>query len=70
MKLTIRGNKGLTVTLNEAFAQSRGKYLARMDCDDVALPDRFTKQVELLDANPEVACTADSSSSSTAKDVC
>ena len=57
MKLTLRENKGLTVTLNEAFAQSRGKYLARMDCDDVALPDRFAKQVELLDANPDVVCT-------------
>src|SRR5687767_5615511 len=52
VKLTLRGNKGLTVTLNEAFAQSTGKYLARMDCDDVALPERFAKQVELLDADP------------------
>ena len=57
VKLTIRGNKGLTVTLNEAFAQSRGKYLARMDCDDVALPERFARQVSLLDANPDVVCT-------------
>jgi glycosyltransferase involved in cell wall biosynthesis len=60
VKLTIRGNKGLTVTLNEAFAQSTGKYLARMDCDDVALPNRFAKQVELLDADPDVACTGGS----------
>ena len=28
-----------------------------MDCDDVALPDRFAKQVELLDADPDVVCT-------------
>jgi glycosyltransferase involved in cell wall biosynthesis len=56
VKLTLRGNKGLTVTLNEAFAQSTGKYLARMDCDDVALPDRFARQVELLDADPDVVC--------------
>jgi glycosyltransferase involved in cell wall biosynthesis len=57
VKLTLRGNKGLTVTLNEAFAQSTGKYLARMDCDDVALPERFARQVELLDADPDVVCT-------------
>jgi glycosyltransferase involved in cell wall biosynthesis len=57
VKLTIRENKGLTTTLNEAFAQSRGKYLARMDCDDVALPHRFQKQIELLDANSNVVCT-------------
>jgi glycosyltransferase involved in cell wall biosynthesis len=57
VKITIRENKGLTVTLNEAFAQSRGKYLARMDCDDVALPTRFSKQIEFLEANPEVVCT-------------
>src|ERR671916_415434 len=40
VKLIVRKeNKGLTVTLNEAFATSRCKYLARMDCDDVALPE-------------------------------
>ena len=57
VKLTLRENKGLTVTLNEAFAQSTGKYLARMDCDDVALPHRFARQVDLLDAEPDVVCT-------------
>ena len=57
VKLTVRANKGLTATLNEAFAISRGKYLARMDCDDVALPQRFARQVALLDADAAVACT-------------
>jgi glycosyltransferase involved in cell wall biosynthesis len=57
VKLTVRENKGLTVTLNEAFAQSTGKYIARMDCDDVALPERFARQVELLNANPQIVCT-------------
>src|SRR5687768_645866 len=56
VKLTIRANNGLTLTLNEAFAQSRGKYLARMDGDDIALPNRFARQVEFLDATPAVAC--------------
>src|SRR5947209_11594067 len=38
IKLTGRPNKGLTKTLNELFAESTGEFLARMDCDDVALP--------------------------------
>jgi glycosyltransferase involved in cell wall biosynthesis len=57
IRLTRRGNQGLTFTLNEAFAQSRGKYLARMDCDDVALPQRFAEQVNLLEANSDLVCT-------------
>jgi hypothetical protein len=28
-----------------------------MDCDDIALPNRFARQVEFLDANPDVVCT-------------
>jgi glycosyltransferase involved in cell wall biosynthesis len=57
VKVTVRENRGLPATLNEAFATSHGKYLARMDCDDVALPKRFERQVALLDADPAVACT-------------
>ena len=57
IKLTVRPNKGLTSTLNEAFAQSRGEFLARMDCDDVALPDalRATGRAA-CDADPDVVC--------------
>ena len=56
VKVTVRENKGLTKTLNEAFRQSRGEFLARMDCDDVALPDRFARQVEALRADPGLVC--------------
>lgn len=47
-------NQGLIATLNHAFAEARGAYLVRMDCDDVAHPDRIAKQVAYLDAHPEV----------------
>ncbi|MBP1691214.1 MAG: glycosyltransferase [Bacteroidetes bacterium] len=47
-------NMGLTRSLNEALALSRGVYVARMDGDDIALPDRFQKQVAFLDRNPDV----------------
>lgn len=50
-------NLGVTRTLNEGLRQARGEYIARMDCDDVSLPDRLAKQVAFMDANPGVgAC--------------
>jgi glycosyltransferase involved in cell wall biosynthesis len=51
-----RANKGLTPTLNELLASSRGEFIARMDCDDVALPDRFAMQVRALREDPSLAC--------------
>lgn len=47
-------NLGLITTLNKGFDLSRGKYIARMDADDMAMPNRLKKQVEFLDENPEV----------------
>src|SRR5688572_21604077 len=57
IRLTVRPNRGLTATLNEAIGLSRGEYLARMDCDDVATPDRFEKQLAYLRADPSLVCT-------------
>lgn len=51
-------NEGLIFTLNKAIYAANGKYIARMDADDVALPVRFEKQVEYLDANPEFVMLA------------
>lgn len=48
-------NLGLIKTLNKGFSESRGKYIARMDADDISLPERFRLQVEFLEANPPVA---------------
>lgn len=47
-------NKGLAATLNRAIILSRGRYIARQDQDDVCMPQRMQRQVEFLDANPEV----------------
>jgi|SRR3989339_665691 len=44
-------NLGLTRSLNKGIYQSNGLYLARMDSDDVALPDRLKKQYEFLKKN-------------------
>lgn len=47
-------NTGYVHRLNEGIQLSRGKYLARMDADDIALPDRFRLQNEAMEARPEV----------------
>jgi glycosyltransferase involved in cell wall biosynthesis len=47
-------SKGLAARLNELIDASRGKYLARMDGDDFAFPERLAKQVSFLEAHPEV----------------
>ncbi len=47
-------NMGLTCSLNRAIRYSRGKFIARIDCDEMALPLRFQKQVEYLNSNPEI----------------
>lgn len=48
-----RENKGLVVSLNQMIADARAPLIARMDCDDISLPDRFAKQIEFLNANPD-----------------
>ena len=53
IRITSRPNKGLVATLNELIDQARGEFIARMDADDVALPERFERQIEHLRANPE-----------------
>lgn len=44
-------------TLNRGLELARGKYIARMDADDISLPERLERQVAFLEANPDVgAC--------------
>lgn len=47
-------NKGLTRSLNLAFKMARGKYIARMDADDISLRNRFEKQIQTLETNPQI----------------
>ena len=46
-------NRGLAFSLNECIKLAKGKYIARMDSDDVSLPRRFEKQVEFLESHSE-----------------
>lgn len=45
---------GLAARLNQGIDVARGRYLARMDADDVSFPERLALQVAFLDAHPEV----------------
>lgn len=56
IRLISQANKGLTKTLNEGLGLARGEFIARMDADDVSLPDRFEKQVAFLRANADCVC--------------
>ncbi|SFJ09178.1 glycosyltransferase family 2 protein [Olleya namhaensis] len=50
-------NKGLIDSLNLGFSLAKGKYIARMDGDDVNELTRFEKQFNVLESNPDViAC--------------
>lgn len=48
-----RPNSGLIAGLNFLLTQARGALVARMDGDDVALPERFARQVAYFDGHPE-----------------
>ena len=47
-------NQGMSASLNTGLALARGKYIARMDADDISLPERFEKQVAFLETHPEI----------------
>lgn len=51
-------NLGPTRSFNIAIAAAQGEYIARMDADDIALPERLAKQVEFLDNNPHISVCA------------
>ena len=46
--------KQLTFNLNFGLNHCRGKYIARMDSDDTAHPDRLRQQVEFLETNSKI----------------
>jgi glycosyltransferase involved in cell wall biosynthesis len=54
VRLLSRANRGLVATLNEMLALARGGYVARMDADDIALPQRFARERAALDADPSL----------------
>lgn len=49
-----RNNFGLAYRLNQIIDLAQGKYIARMDADDLMHPDRLEKQINFLENHPEV----------------
>ncbi len=47
-------NQGLVTSLNKGMGLALGEYVARMDADDVCLPERLALQVAFMDAHREI----------------
>lgn len=56
--LTNEVNSKLPASLNRGIAASRGTYIARMDADDICLPDRLEKQYRFMEEHPDVAISS------------
>ncbi len=51
-------NAGIVAALNQGLDFCHGEYIARMDSDDISLPERFEKQAKYMDKHPECgACS-------------
>ena len=48
-------NMGLANNLNIGIRMACGKYIARMDGDDISLPDRLKTQIDFLETHPDIA---------------
>jgi len=47
-------NQGLSNVLNIGLNMAKGKYIARMDSDDISLPERLKTQVDYLESHPDI----------------
>lgn len=54
IKLIHQKNIGLTKSLNKALKLAQGKYIARIDADDIAYKSRFKKQIRFLEKHPKI----------------
>ncbi|NIO06026.1 MAG: glycosyltransferase [Proteobacteria bacterium] len=55
MKVYYQENRGQSSALNRGIRLTSGDYIARMDADDISLPERLEREVLFLDTYPEVA---------------
>ena len=51
-------NIGMPASLNKGIALAHGEYIARMDADDVSIPERIEKQFLFMESHPEVGVTS------------
>ena len=51
-------NLRLPSSLNKAISYAQGKYIARMDADDICLPQRLEKQYHFMEKNPHISLSS------------
>jgi glycosyltransferase involved in cell wall biosynthesis len=54
VKIITQANAGVSAASNHGTRLARGEFLARVDADDICLPDRFAKQIAFLREHPDV----------------
>ena len=54
IQLLAEPHEGLVTTLNKGLSLARGKYIARMDADDISLPRRLAKQIAIIESSNDV----------------
>ncbi|MBN1853839.1 MAG: glycosyltransferase [Pirellulales bacterium] len=52
LRIISRGNTGIVKALNDGIAEARGEFIARMDADDIAFPERLERQLAFMKDNP------------------
>jgi glycosyltransferase involved in cell wall biosynthesis len=60
-RIRLQGDKehqGLAARLNQAVDSARGRFIARMDADDICFPGRLQKQVAYLENHPDIDLVA------------
>ncbi len=53
-----RQHPGIVAALNDGFAYAKGEFIARMDADDVAHPERLNSQLRYMKTNPDIGLSA------------
>jgi glycosyltransferase involved in cell wall biosynthesis len=53
VRVISRPNSGVARARNDGMALATGRYIAAMDSDDVALPERLSRQVEYMESHPD-----------------
>jgi hypothetical protein len=53
IRLLRQENRGLIASLNRIIGEARAPIIARMDADDISLPQRFERQIAFLDTHPD-----------------
>ena len=54
--IRLERKQGIAVARNVGIEQAKGDYIALLDSDDIAFPERFEKQVQYLESHSKIGC--------------